>query len=48
MPAALRLCIDRGVTSRPANAMRPASGRSAPDTTWIRVVLPAPLGPISA
>ena len=34
------------VTSWPASAMRPRSGRSTPATMRISVVLPAPLGPI--
>jgi hypothetical protein len=48
MPAATRWCIASRVTSRPAKCTLPLSGCSAPETWWMKVVLPAPLGPISA
>src|SRR3982751_5739678 len=34
--------------SSPANAMRPASGRRLPASWLMKVVLPAPLGPMTA
>jgi hypothetical protein len=34
--------------SRPSKKILPLSARSAPDSWWISVVLPAPLGPINA
>src|SRR5574343_1175876 len=48
MPARTRACIGRRVRSRPAKWTLPESGCSAPETWWMKVVLPAPLGPISA
>src|SRR5438876_6092816 len=45
---AARTCTGSPVTSRPANQMRPPSHASRPEIWLIRVVLPAPLGPIMA
>ena len=36
------------VISCPANRMLPPSGGTTPEMAWNMVVLPAPLGPISA
>src|SRR5262245_55565755 len=47
-PIRAMACGARPAMSRPSNAMRPASGRRKPLTTLNSVVLPAPLGPISA
>ena len=47
-PFCARWCMGRPAMSAPAKTMRPLSGCSAPDIWWISVVLPAPLGPISA
>src|SRR5574343_631573 len=48
MPAATRRCMDKAVTSAPAKCTLPESGFRAPETWWMKVVLPAPLGPMSA
>src|SRR5574343_496327 len=48
MPARTRACIGRRVRSRPAKWTLPESGCNAPETWCMKVVLPAPLGPISA
>src|SRR5574343_23428 len=40
--------MDSRVTSRPAKWTLPESGCRAPETCWMKVVLPAPLGPIKA
>src|SRR5262245_21532242 len=47
-PSAERAGTDRSVTSAPAKRIRPASGRSSPASWATSVVLPAPLGPITA
>src|SRR5258708_14925363 len=47
-PARTRACGLRRVTSTPLKTMRPTSVGSTPEICAMRVVLPAPLGPISA
>ena len=47
-PRADRAWTGRRVTSAPAKRMRPASGCSSPASWATSVVLPAPLGPITA
>src|SRR5262245_21208768 len=47
-PMRAMACGERPAMSRPSNAMRPESGRRKPLTTLNGVVLPAPLGPMSA
>src|SRR4051812_17471159 len=39
---------DRAVMSSPAKTMRPLSGRSVPESWAMKVVLPAPFGPMTA
>jgi len=48
MPKRARCCTDSAVTGRPAKWMWPRSGRISPDNWPMSVLLPAPLGPISA
>ena len=48
MPSAAMRWAAQPVMSRPANVMRPASGRKAPVIRSNSVVLPQPLGPTSA
>src|SRR3954464_15479372 len=47
-PLRARRGADRPVMSSPAKTMRPASGRRLPASWLMKVVLPAPLGPITA
>src|SRR2546430_14722457 len=47
-PLRARLGAGRRVTSWPAKRMRPASERRLPASWLISVVLPAPLGPMTA
>src|SRR5687768_7385844 len=47
-PSAARRCVGMRVTSRPNNSMRPSVTGSAPAIRLNSVVLPAPLGPMSA
>ncbi|KAF1050551.1 MAG: hypothetical protein GAK34_01822 [Delftia tsuruhatensis] len=47
-PAATRWWALSALTSRPASTSVPASAASVPDSRWMSVDLPAPLGPISA
>src|SRR6185369_4024693 len=47
-PRCERAAADSVVTSAPANLIVPASGRSTPESWPISVVLPAPLGPMTA
>src|SRR5262245_1087357 len=47
-PLRARRGAARRVMSSPANAMRPLSGRSMPASWLMKVVLPAPFGPITA
>src|SRR2546428_2562257 len=47
-PLRERFGDERGVMSSPAKRMRPASGRRLPASWLISVVLPAPLGPMTA
>src|SRR4030088_518741 len=47
-PLRARRGAERCVMSSPANTMRPASGRRLPASWPIRVVLPAPFGPMIA
>src|SRR5688572_8322936 len=47
-PLRARLAAGSRVMSSPANEMRPASGRRLPASWPMKVVLPAPLGPITA
>src|SRR5439155_7976454 len=47
-PSRDRAAASRGVTSRPAKRVVPASGLRSPASWPISVVLPAPLGPMSA
>src|SRR5712691_2558826 len=47
-PSRARACIGSAVTSRPPNRIAPESGAISPDTWLISVVLPAPLGPMTA
>src|ERR1043165_3011100 len=48
MPRPTRRCGSRWVMSRPSSQMLPDVGRSTPVRRLMIVVLPAPLGPISA
>ena len=48
MPRRTRWCGASCVMSWPSSAMRPAVASSTPVSRLISVVLPAPLGPISA
>ena len=48
MPRAARWCDAMRVTSAPNNEMRPSVAGSSPLITLNSVVLPAPLGPMSA
>src|SRR5947207_6556446 len=45
-PLRARRCAGRWVTSSPANTMRPLSGRRLPASWPMKVVLPAPFGPM--
>src|SRR5689334_14175451 len=47
-PLRARRGADRSVTSSPANVMRPPSGRRFPASWPMKVVLPAPFGPMIA
>src|SRR5690349_6268129 len=47
-PSRLRVCIGSSVTSSPAKRTLPVSGSSWPVSCAIKVVLPAPFGPITA
>src|SRR4051812_12569929 len=47
-PFCARRGADRFVTSSPANVMRPPSGRRFPASWPMKVVLPAPFGPMMA
>src|SRR5689334_25444286 len=47
-PFRARRAAERSVTSSPAKAMRPPSGRRLPASWPMKVVLPAPFGPITA
>ena len=47
IPARATLYAGAPVMSRPSNAIVPLVGRRNPDSRWNRVVLPAPLGPIT-
>src|SRR5258706_16101901 len=48
MPARATRCAGRPAISTPASLMLPALGLSSPERRLISVVLPAPLGPITA
>src|SRR6185437_5672511 len=48
MPTAARRCGGSRVISRPSNQIVPASGMTSPWSCAMSVVLPAPLGPITA
>ena len=48
MPSRARRCGGKAVMSRPFRAMRPVSGGSSPASWEMKVVLPAPFGPITA
>ncbi|CAM5490014.1 hypothetical protein SCALM49S_06825 [Streptomyces californicus] len=48
MPRRLRAAVPLRVMSAPSRAMAPRSGRSVPAIRLSRVVLPAPLGPMTA
>src|SRR5574338_570647 len=48
MPRWARWCTGSPAMSWPRNRMRPESGASSPNNWPINVVLPAPLGPITA
>ena len=47
-PANRASCGPLGANGLPANAIDPESGRCAPLSTFINVLLPAPFSPISA
>src|SRR6185503_21030779 len=47
-PLRARRGAGSSVMSSPANTMRPASGRRLPASWLMKVVLPAPFGPITA
>src|SRR5215471_16639757 len=47
-PSWLRRSVGNAVTSRPSKRMRPASAAISPASWPIRVVLPAPFGPMMA
>src|ERR671931_935181 len=47
-PLRARRGVRSGVTSSPAKTMRPASGRRSPASWLMKVVLPAPFGPMMA
>src|SRR4051812_39467026 len=47
-PLRARRCAGRSVMSSPAKMMRPPSGRMLPASWPMKVVLPAPLGPMMA
>src|SRR6185295_10709043 len=47
-PLRARFGAERAVTSSPAKRMRPASGRRLPASWLMKVVLPAPFGPMMA
>src|SRR5262245_42705790 len=48
MPRRTRTCGGKPVMSRPSSRIRPSVGRKTPVRRLLSVVLPAPLGPISA
>ena len=48
MPRLTRCACDSEVMSAPSSRMRPSLGASTPVTKLMKLVLPAPLGPISA
>ena len=48
MPRRERACGGIAVTSDPPNSMRPLVGATSPVIKLNKVVLPAPLGPITA
>src|SRR6185295_4198589 len=47
-PLRERRCAASAVMSSPPNRICPASGRSSPESCLMKVVLPAPFGPITA
>jgi hypothetical protein len=47
-PRCTRCARESPVTSAPSNRMRPESLGARPEIWWMRVVLPAPLGPMIA
>ena len=47
-PALTRSGIVQDVTSSPSKTTRPPPERAIPDSWWIKVVLPAPFGPMIA
>src|SRR5260221_7005304 len=47
-PLRERRCAASAVMSSPAKWICPASGRSSPESCLMKVVLPAPFGPITA